>query len=297
MAGLLTKARSDWWPVDKILLAYFGGATLLQLLYWERLPDPWILLAVHLAGGLLIALMARHPFNRILNFLHYWYPLPYVFFCYREMGILIPAVRTTNADAWLAEVDFAIWGAHPTVWLERFRSPFLVEALVIIYSGFVPIVLIVAFLLWEKRQFHDFRYYAFLIALGFLTSYVGYLLVPARGPRFLLQRLQTYDLEGLWLFHWLTATLDRIESAHYDCFPSGHTEMTILAWWGTRTISLNLFRMMFVYTVGVVFATVYLRYHYTVDVLAGAILAGGLIVMAPRIYRALGGQGKRLPGG
>jgi len=290
LAELLIQKAYDWWPVDKVILGYFGAAAVIELIWWSRLPNPMELLIAHVVGILIITLMIRRPANAALHFFHYWYPLFYVFYCYKEMSILIPALRTTNADAWLAELDLAIWGANPTVWLERLRSPALVETLVIIYSGFVPCILIVAFILWKKRQFDDFRYYAFLIALGFLTSYVGYLLVPARGPRFLLRRLQTYELQGLWLFHWLTATLDRIESAHYDCFPSGHTEMTILACWGSRAISLNLFRIMFVYTLGVVFATVYLRYHYTVDVLAGAIVAGGLIAIAPRIYRALGGQ-------
>jgi membrane-associated phospholipid phosphatase len=146
----------------------------------------------------------------------------------------------------------------------------------------------VAFLLWYRKCFCEFRYYAFLIALGFLVSYAGYFLVPARGPRFLLHHLQSYDLHGMLLFNWLSTTLDRIESAHYDCFPSGHTEMTILAWWGSRTISANLFRVMFAYTLGVIFATVYLRYHYTVDVLAGVIVASALILTTPMIYRALG---------
>ena len=43
-------------------------------------------------------------------------------------------------------------------------------------------------------------------------------------------------------------TLDRLESAHYDCFPSGHTELTILAWWGSRMVSNRLFRVYFAYT-------------------------------------------------
>jgi len=126
--------------------------------------------------------------------------------------------------------------------------------------------------------------------LGFLVSFLGYFLVPARGPRFLLRNLQTYELRGIWLFHWLSTTLDRLESAHYDCFPSGHTEMMILAWWGSRAISSNLFRGMCIYTFGVIFATVYLRYHYTVDVLAGALVAGALILLTPWIYRVLGGK-------
>ena len=290
---LSIRVRSDslaarLWPVDKLILVYFLAMTTLEVIYWRLLPAPVELVTVHVGGVLLIAALALYP-NRILNFLHCWYPLPAVFYSYKEMSVLIPHVNPWDADEALSRLDFAIWGAHPTVWLERFHSPLLAEVLQIVYSGFVPAILMVAAILWWKQQFNDFRKYAFLITLGFLTSYVGYLLVPARGPRFLLKGLQTYELQGLWLFHWLRATLDRIESAHYDCFPSGHTEMTILAWWGTRVISSKLFWMMFVYTLGVVFATVYLRYHYTVDVLAGAILGGVLIAVAPTLYLALGG--------
>jgi len=288
MAHLLNAARAEWWPVDKVILAYLAAATLLELICWSRLPDPWFLLMVHLAGAAALALLALYPANSLARIFHYWYPLPYVFYSYKEMSILIPALRATDADAALARLDFAVWGANPTVWLERLRSPLLAELLQIVYSGFLPVVLMMALILWKQKRYLEFRYYAFLIALGFLASYAGYVLVPARGPRFLLDHLQTYELRGLFLFDWLRNTLDRIEAAHYDCFPSGHTEMTALAWWGSRAISPKLFRGMFVYTWGVIFATVYLRYHYTVDVLAGALLAGALIWTAPWVYRALG---------
>jgi membrane-associated phospholipid phosphatase len=283
-------AKADWWPVDKIVLTYFSWVTILELFYWSRLPNPGERLITHLAAVVIVALVAHYPANRAAQLIHYWYPLPYVSYCYKEMGTLIPSLGRPEADAALARIDLAFWGANPTVWLERFNSPLLAEALEIVYAGFVPAVLMVAVLLWLQKRFLEFRYYAFLITLGFLLSYTGYFLVPARGPRFLLRHLQTYELHGIWLFHWLSTTLDHIESAQWDCFPSGHTEMTILAWWGCRAVSPTLFRVMFAYTLGVIFATVYLRYHYTVDVLAGAILAGVLILTAPRVYRALGGD-------
>ena len=44
---------------------------------------------------------------------------PYVASCYKEMALFIPAVRRSDADRWLADLDFRIWRAHPTVWLER----------------------------------------------------------------------------------------------------------------------------------------------------------------------------------
>jgi len=283
-------ARANWWPIDKVILAYFGATAALELVYWSRLPNPWELLLVHIAGALLMTLAAFYPGNAISHVFHHWYSVFYVFYCYKEMSILIPALRSTDADADLAKLDFAVWGAHPCVWLERISSPLLTELLQIVYSGFVPVVLVIGLILWRQRRYGEFRYYAFLVPLGFLVSYVGYLMVPARGPRFLLHHLQTQELHGLFVYDWLRSTLDRIESAYFDCFPSGHTEMTILAWWSSRAISSNLSRGMLVYTLGIIFATVYLRYHYTVDVLAGAIAAGAVILASPWAYRALGGK-------
>src|ERR1035437_1610071 len=208
--------------------------------------------------------------NLTTRLFRFWYPLPYVGACYKEMALFIPVIRGSDADQALARLDFRLWGANPTVWLERIQTPVLTEFLQIVYTLFIPAVLFVAYLLWKQGRRAEFRYYAFLIALGFLASYVGYLLVPARGPRFLLAHLQHIPLRGLWLFNGMQSTLDRLESAHYDCFPSGHTEMTVLAWWGSRMVSKRLFRIYFLNTPLIIFATVYLRYHYTVDVLAGA---------------------------
>ena len=254
------------------------------------MPDALPLLAAHVIAGAFLIYEVKAP-NRTSWVFRHWYALPYVAACYKEMALFIPAVRHTDADRWLSDLDFRIWGAHPTVWMERIHSPALTEFLQIVYTLFIPAVLYVAFELWRRRKFREFQYYAFLIALGFLASYLGYLLVPARGPRFLLQHLQHFPLQGLWLFQGMQNTLDRLESAHYDCFPSGHTELTILAWWGSRMLSRRWFWLYFVYTPCIIFATVYLRYHYTVDLLGGIATAAFLIWTAPKLYRKLSPKG------
>jgi membrane-associated phospholipid phosphatase len=213
--------------------------------------------------------------------------LLYVSICYREMSILIPAIRGVDADSWLASLDFAFWHANPTVWLERVQNPPFTEFLQVIYTLFIPAVISLALIFWLRRQYASFRYYAFLIATGFLASYVGYFFVPARGPRFLLRDLQHAPLQGLWFFGLLQSTLDRLESAAYDCFPSGHTELAILAWWGSRKLSGRVTYLYLLYAVCIMFSTVYLRYHYTVDILAGAMLALILILIMPPLYRKL----------
>jgi membrane-associated phospholipid phosphatase len=282
-------ADTRFWPVDKVILAYFGFVLALLFGWWRRIPSaPWDL-AIHLAAIALIVYEVKVP-NRTSWIFRNWYPLPFVASCYREMSVLIHGIRTTDADRFLADLDLRIWHTYPTVWLERIYAPFLTEYLQIVYTLFIPAVLLVAFWLWKKALYKEFQYYAFLIALGFLVSYVGYLLVPARGPRFLLKHLQTIPLQGLWLFHGMQTTLDRLESAAYDCFPSGHTELTVLAWWGSRMASKRLFQVYFAYTPSIIFATVYLRYHYTVDLLAGALVACGLILASPQLYTRLQGK-------
>jgi membrane-associated phospholipid phosphatase len=289
MVGVL-KADRRFWAVDKVILAYFAFAVVILAGWWSGIEGaPW-LLAANLLGGALIVYQVKRP-NPTSWIFRNWYPLPFVASCYKEMALFIPAVRHSDADQWLANLDLAIWGANPTVWLERIHTPALTEFLQIVYTLFVPAVLWIAYLLWKRGESEKFQYYAFLIALGFLASYVGYLAVPARGPRFLLKDLQHFPLRGLWLFQGMQHTLDRLESAHYDCFPSGHTELTILAWWGSRMVSQGYFRVYFAYTPFIIFATVYLRYHYTVDLLAGAATAAILIMAAPIFYRWLSPKG------
>jgi membrane-associated phospholipid phosphatase len=279
------------WPLDKVILAYFGFAVVIILAWWRSLPDAPLLLALHVAGTALLLAAVRYS-GPISWWFRNWYAVLYVAFCYKEMQIFIPVVRHgQDVDQWLADLDYSFWHSNPTVWLERIQTPLLTEYLQVVYTLFVPVVLLIALLLWKDRRFADFQYYAFLITLGFLVSYLGYLLLPARGPRFLLRHLQHVPLRGLWFFHAMQGGLDRLESIAYDCFPSGHTELTLLAWWTSRKLGPFLFWPYFAYTSSIIFATVYLRYHYTIDILAGVVVAAFLFLAGPALYRKLNHKG------
>ena len=291
MAEILTVApgrmtTTRFCPVDKLIFGYFALTGLIVLGWWSTLPQAPGLLLWHLLGPALIVYEIKRP-NRATWLFRNWYPLPYVGYFYKEMALLIPAVRHNDADRWLATLDFRFWHANPCVWLERIQTPALTEFEQIAYSLFIPAVILVAVLLWRKGRSEEFQYYAFLIAAGYLVSYIGYIIVPARGPRYLLKDLQHIPLQGLWFTKYLQDGLDRLEAYHYDCFPSGHTELTILAWWGSRLVSKRWFAIYFAYTPFLIFATVYLRYHYTVDLLAGATAALALILATPAVYRKL----------
>lgn len=274
------------WPVDWLILSYLLAICLLIGGFRQQIDFAGPLLLAHFAAAGLIILYALWPDTPGAFYFRHVYPLPYVLACYRVMAMLIRSVREARFDAMLTAWDQALWRVPPTVWLERVQSPLLTEILQIIYSLFVPVVLAVAIILWV-RQREDVRSYAFLLTLGFLVSYALYFVVPARGPRIFLDGLQTQPLTGLWLFAPLRKGLDLLESPHYDCFPSGHVEITILAWWTARRISNRLSAIYLGYVVLTVLATVYLRYHYSVDLLAGVFVAALVLVAAPYLERAL----------
>lgn len=62
--------------------------------------------------------------------------------------------------------------------------------------------------------------------------------------------------------------------------------MTILAWWTARRISKRLSTIYLGYTALILLATVYLRYHYTVDLVAGGLLAALVLYAAPHLEQA-----------
>ena len=282
----ILKADTRFWAVDKLILTYFAFTTAMVLLWWGEVPHPAGLIVWQALLAILLVVQIKYP-NPTTWLFRNWYPVIYVASCYKEMAAYLPLARHINYDQALADVDGRIWGIQPADWLYRFQSAGLTEYLQIVYTLFVPMAILPAFLLWRRRHYPDFRYLAFLIVLGYLASYVGYILVPARGPRILLKELENMPLQGMWLFHGMQNMLDKLESVAYDCFPSGHTELTIIAWWGSRMVSRRWFLAYSIYTPSIIFATVYLRYHYSVDVFAGALLAAILIAVSPSLYRRL----------
>ena len=250
----------------------------------------------HPRRSLLIIFEVKRP-NRTSWVFRNWYPLLYVASCYKEMALLDsrglafrcrPMARRSRLPL-LAGASHGVARAHSLSGPHRVPAGGLHAVHPRRDAGCGdPLA--------PAPLSPSSSIMASLIALGFLVSYIGYLAVPARGPRFLLRSEQHIPLAGLWLFEHMQNALDRLESAHYDCFPSGHTELTMLAWWGSRMIRSPCFGSISSTLCCIIFATVYLRYHYSVDVLAGDRRRCRLIVSAPVCYRKLSKGEEHLEG-
>ncbi len=238
------------------------------------------------------------PLGRLL---HDWSFPPLVYVIYLELYWVVgPLHQGRIADDWLMSIDMAVFGVHPTVWLERLATPWLTEITQIAYASFYLLVIAVGLELYARKRYAEFRLYAFACAFGFLVSYLGYLLVPAVGPRFTLHDFSMLerDLPGLLFTQSLRSFVNAgglvptgasspaaIALSNRDLFPSGHTMMTIVAVYWSWRFRLSLRWALTAVGAVLVFATVYLRYHHVVDVAAGAMCAA-LCIAATRKFRA-----------
>ncbi|HEU4342480.1 MAG TPA: phosphatase PAP2 family protein [Candidatus Binatia bacterium] len=207
---------------------------------------------------------------------------------FNSLGELIASIHATTFDDFLIAVDHSMFGVHPTVWMERWIRPTLSALLQFAYISYYFIPLSLGVVLIAKGRFGAFEEVLFGILLCFYLSYVGYLLVPAIGPRFTLSHLQTGDLQLYPLIETIQGALNALEKNKTDAFPSGHTAVSLMClYYAWKEREKKLFAVFVPVVTGLLISTVYLRYHYVIDVIAGIALTGLTIALAAGLQRLL----------
>jgi len=274
-------------PTDLLVIGYQLIILLIILFNFRAIHNVFYFICFHL---LVIVFLYWLPFtddSPFFKWLKLWNIVLIVPMNYSELHYLVHNVHPRDFDNVLIQIDFRVFGVHPTVWMESWIRPWLTEYLQIIYATFYFLPIVLAVYLLRKKQLADLYYFIFVIVLGYYTSYLGYFSVPALGPRFTLDHLQNMPLHGIWIADGLRDLLNKLESIQRDAFPSGHTVITILTMRYAWKFSKTYFWILLVIGTSLVFSTVYLRYHYVIDVLAGLVLTGLVLSVAPLLYRKL----------
>lgn len=204
---------------------------------------------------------------------------------YLEHHTLIPLINPHDVDALLIKADRMLFNGHdPTILLERMMHPVLTELLQIVYASFYFLPFTLCVILYRSSKM-DFHIAASTILLGFYISYIGYYLAPALGPRYTIAHLHNEPLQGIFAFQFLRDSIDAMEGVTRDCFPSGHTLISILTVFLARKFHRPFMNKALIWTVFMLAAAVYLRYHYVTDIMAGAVLSVAVYSLAPAASR------------
>ncbi|MFZ9814478.1 MAG: phosphatase PAP2 family protein, partial [Candidatus Kapaibacteriota bacterium] len=209
-----------------------------------------------------------------------------IYVIFMQVFVYISVLNPRDYDAVLAGWDRAIFGGNPTEYLSQFAFPALTEFLQIAYVLFYFHAFAQSIELNIRGLYEEAESVTRSIVFGFLLSYLMYFFMPAIGPRFSVHEYASISIElpGLWLTDTLRSIIDTgdgfrdkmVDPAlqmHRNCMPSGHTMMTLMNMILAFRYRSKLRWVFLVMGLSLIFATVYLRYHYVVDVLAGIILA------------------------
>ena len=275
-------------PVQGLTLLFLIGLIILDLIFRGQIPL-WrsLLFRYTLLLGLLFVLKLssdRKVIGRIGTFFHHFSPILFLVLIYESLGDLIQYLQT-DIDPRLIQIDFFIFGVHPTLWMEQWIVTWFTDIMSLAYLSyyFIPVVLVVV--LYLKDRMVEFDRAMFVLAFGYYISFIGYILFPAIGPRYALTHLYSVPLEGSFLTDFVRDTLNTLEHNKRDCMPSGHTQIVLVALYLAHRYEKFLFYLFVPIICALILSTIYLRYHYVIDLLVGMALAIGCVIVGPRLYR------------
>jgi membrane-associated phospholipid phosphatase len=275
-------------PVQGLTLLFLIGLIILDLIFRGQIPL-WrsLLFRYTLLLGLLFVLKLssdRKVIGRIGTFFHHFSPILFLVLIYESLGDLIQYLQP-DIDPRLIQIDFFIFGVQPTLWMEQWIVTWFTDIMSLAYLSyyFIPVVLVVV--LYLKDRMVEFDRAMFVLAFGYYISFIGYILFPAIGPRYALTHLYSVPLEGSFLTDFVRDTLNTLEHNKRDCMPSGHTQIVLVALYLAHRYEKFLFYLFVPIICALILSTIYLRYHYVIDLLVGMALAIGCLIVGPRLYR------------
>ena len=271
-------------------LAALAVLVAVTLLVWRRLANPGeILLRYALMGALVaVAVFLAQRIERLPKALRVavdFYPAAFIPFVFESLGPLIAAAREPRDDLLIA-IDRALFGGDVTVMLERYVTPLWATFFYVAYSTYYFLPIVLGGFLWHASA-ESARRFIFTLTVAFYVSYAGDFTIPAFGPRTAQAELYTVPLATTSVARAIDRTINELEHTKLDVFPSGHTMITvvvlIVAWRHARRV----FWWLLPVAALLIFSTVYCRYHYVIDVIAGIVLAFVTTPLGERLYDSL----------
>jgi membrane-associated phospholipid phosphatase len=282
-----------WWRRIEITLLdavqFFSLAALgiLQIVLWHRVPESHVLLPVYagcvalLAASIFMARPGSRPGLKLLDDLIV--PILILLVVFETLGYSIPALNTNWLEHPLVRMDSWFFGMTGSEYLQRFYSAPLLDLMHVFYVSFYFVPLSLLILIYRRGNRADFQLAVAAIGLTFYADFLLYYVFPVLGPYRNPQIHFTRDImaSGGTITRVLRGFLDHAEIVAYDCFPSGHVAATLVSILLAYRFRLAVRGIYVFLGVMIAISTVYLRYHYVMDLVAGALVALVIYRIAP----------------
>jgi membrane-associated phospholipid phosphatase len=284
---MTVRLRSAEW----LLVIYFGYVAaiaprfpLQQQLVWR----PFLVEVIVCALFLALAYGEAHEHAELFSMLRDWVPVALLLLTYREMDWFSSLPRSVDLELRWVGWDRTILypgGLQRAVEALGAIGPMILELCYVLVYGVAPFLVAVFYIQHRRSRVNSVL---FLYLLGTLLSYALFPYFPSDPPRVAFGSSDmpniTTSLRELNL--WLLGKY----SIHSSVFPSAHVSSAYSAAWaffGFLPERKGYGWGMLVYATSVAVATVYGRYHYAADAVAGfavSLVPGLMILLARRLH-------------
>jgi membrane-associated phospholipid phosphatase len=274
---------------ETLLVAYFLYTAVLAVVLPISRTITAITLVLNLTvltGLLLLAHADSLRRREFLSIVRDWYPAPLMLLAYREMGWFARPHPNINLErAWVVwdKMFLNDWGVKAAI---ESTGPLLPSMLEISYSLVYTIAPFSLAMLYVYHRRERVNAFLFTFLTGVLFAYALFPYFPSEPPRTVFPGQDSPSIETIFRrFNWWLLGGYGI---HTSVFPSAHVSGAFSgAFAMTRLLPEKKWvgRALVVLAVLIATATVYGRYHYLVDALAGLLVALIAEGVSRRFYR------------
>ncbi len=274
-------------PVDWIVAAY---NLLFAIIWFTQVTKVWfalLLAGAHLAGLLLLWLLARAPkkLAEPVRTIRDIYPLVFLAVFWPELDVLRPVLALESGDGPIAALDvFVFRVALHEVWLPNMSAVWFSELMYLSYECYYLLVFVPPIVLLMQKRHTALRDTTLRLVLVYLICFATYAMFPVDGPHFLQEHYQGPHTSGF--FYGINQMLQASGDSLGCSFPSSHVAAAVsAAYVGWLYFPRWVAVLMSLEALGVTLSTTYTQNHYGIDSLAGLVL--GLAVqlwLVPVLY-------------
>jgi membrane-associated phospholipid phosphatase len=257
-----------------LTIAYLSATVLLIAVCGRAIQGwPWIV-GIHLIVSLaLLAALRAHRLPLVAITILEWHPLALLPFAYKETERLAAVIGDWRLTAVIPAIEATLFHGQPAIYLsEQFRLVPLSEFLHFCYLAYLLLLPGLAaywYVASRRDAFHELMWRLATVMFG---SYLFLILFPVDSPFYRFEPLGP-PLSGHFFFD-LVHEVSARGGARGGAFPSAHVSGAVVAWLVAWRHQRRLAVWLTPVVLGLMVATVYGRFHYAVDVVAGVGVAG-----------------------
>jgi membrane-associated phospholipid phosphatase len=290
------KNNSKFLLVDKATLIYMIVLSLLILVFSANQKN-WLFYVIFNLGVcasiVLIVNATNHNSNPWIRFFRHFYPLPFFILLYQETRNLVHIIFPGWFDPFLNHLELKTFSVYPTVWMQKFVFfPLLNEYLMFTYFFYYFLLLVLGLEMFFENKIEELDNLTFTSAVAYYISFLGFILFPVEGPKYALIDLHNLNLEGAF-FTPLAQGLIKVAGIHGGAMPSSHVAVALVVLVYAKRHQRFLYYILFPLIMSLFVSTVYGRFHYVSDVLAGLLVGWGSILLCDKIIRRVQANSRR----